>query len=123
MEYLLIGLGGFLGANARYLTATWMAELLGSQLPYGTFVANISGSFFLGFVLAVLQNHGLLDSAYRLFFAIGFLGAYTTFSTYIYESLQLLQQGVILSSLAYLLGSIVIGLLAACVGLLLGRFV
>ena len=121
MQYLLVGLGGFFGANARFLVAGWAARLLGANFPYGTFLANISGSFLLGVTLAVLHDRALLASPQRHFFVVGFLGAYTTFSTFTYESMQLFQNGSLLLGALNIVGSVVLGLLAVVCGLWLGR--
>ncbi len=121
MKYLLIGLGGFLGANARALVAEWAARRFGTAFPYGTFIANISGSFLLGVVMVVLTHRDLLQSHQRFFFAVGFLGAYTTFSTYTYEALGLLQDGNFLLAFVKLFGSVAIGLLGVFLGVALGR--
>ncbi len=121
MQYLLIGLGGFLGANARFLVSSWAARLLGANFPYGTFIANISGSFLLGIAIAILHDRALLESPQRHFVVAGFLGAYTTFSTFTYESMQLFQQGTVLFGLLNVLGSVAVGLLAVYCGVLLGR--
>ena len=120
MQYLLIGLGGFLGANARFLVSSWAARLLGANFPYGTFIANISGSFLLGIAIAILHDRALLESPQRYFFVAGFLGAYTTFSTFTYESMQLFQQGAVLFGLLNVMGSVAVGLLAVFCGILLG---
>ena len=121
MKYMWIGLGGFLGANARALLADWAAQRLGLAFPYGTFIANISGSFLLGVLMVVLSHYALPDSPYRLFFAVGFLGAYTTFSTYTYEAFGLLQAGQVGLACLTLFGSVVLGLLGVGLGIILGR--
>lgn len=121
MKYVWIGVGGFLGANARALLADWAVQRFGPTFPYGTFIANISGSFLLGVVMVALSHHGLLRSPYRLFFAVGFLGAYTTFSTYIYEALGLLQAGNFVLAGLKLFGSVALGLLGVGLGIVLAR--
>ncbi len=121
MQYLLIGLGGFFGANARFLVSSWAARLLGANFPYGTFLANISGSFLLGVTLAVLHDRALLETPQRHFFVVGFLGAYTTFSTFAYESMQLFQNGNVLLGVLNIVGSLMVGLLAVLGGFWLGR--
>ena len=121
MQYLLIGLGGFFGANARFLVSSWAARLLGVSFPYGTFIANISGSLLLGVTIAILHDRGLLASPQRHFFVVGFLGAYTTFSTFAYESMQLFQNGAVLLGVLNIVGSVLVGLLAVGCGFWLGR--
>lgn len=121
VQYLLIGLGGFLGANARFLVSSWAARLLGTSFPYGTFLANISGSMLMGVTLAVLHDRALLASPQRHFFVIGFLGAYTTFSTFSYESMQLFQNGTVLLGVLNIVSSVVVGLLAVVCGFWIGR--
>lgn len=121
VQYLLIGLGGFIGANARFLVSSWAARLLGANFPYGTFLANISGSFLLGVTIAILHDRALLASPQRHFFVVGFLGAYTTFSTFAYESMQLFQNGSVLLGLLNIVGSVMVGLLAVVCGFWLGR--
>jgi CrcB protein len=123
MEYLVVGLGGFLGANARYVVASWVVQRFGALFPYGTFIINMSGSFILAFFLAYLQDRTFIHPHYRLFFAVGFLGAYTTFSTFTYESLRLLQEGNLLLGLINVLGSASVGLLGAFLGFVLGGLV
>ena len=120
MEYLLISLGGMLGANARYLVAGWVTQWLGLAFPWGTFLVNLSGSFVLGLFLAYMSRFPASDCP-RLFFAVGFLGAYTTFSTFSFESIQLLQNGRFMIALSYVVGSAVLGLLGAWFGFSLGK--
>ena len=123
MDYLLIGLGGFLGANARYLVASWTAQLWRGQFPLGTFLANISGSCLLGVLMGLLQDQPAQVPHYRLFFAIGFLGAYTTFSTFSFETLRLLQDGFFFYAVLNIGGSIGIGLVGVFLGFLLGSMI
>jgi CrcB protein len=120
VQYLIIGLGGFLGANARYLVAGWATRRFGVTFPYGTFIINISGSFLLGLLMAFLSGRTSFHPHYLLFFAVGFLGAYTTFSTFSYESLRLIQDGNLVFALIYVLGSTTIGLLGVFLGFRLG---
>lgn len=119
-EMLWIGVGGFAGANARYLLGTWIAERLGAGFPYGTFVINITGSFALGLLVALIEGHGL-SPVVRLSLAIGFLGAYTTFSTFTFETLRLIENGNALLAVTNAVGSLGVGLLAGLLGILLGR--
>lgn len=121
MTYLIIGIGGFLGANARYLLGGWIAERYGTSFPYGTMVINVSGSFVIGFFLVLISDRFLIHPNWRLFFAIGFLGAYTTFSTFSFETFALIQQRSFFLAVANMAGSVVLGQLAVVAGMILAR--
>ncbi len=123
MEILLVGAGGFLGANCRYLLVSALAARLGASFPYGTLITNVSGSFAIGALLTVLLHHVTLDPAWRLLLVVGFLGGYTTFSSYSFEALALAEQGQWLRSLAYVLGSNALSLAACFLGIALARAV
>jgi CrcB protein len=117
---LLVGLGGFLGANARYLLGLWVATRYGTTFPLATFIANVTGSFVLGLIMGLLDVHMLAPAA-RLSLGIGFVGAYTTFSTFTYETLRLIESGSLLLASLNVVGSVAVGMLAAIVGLAAGR--
>jgi CrcB protein len=121
VRYLLVGLGGFLGANARYLIGGWVAERFGTTFPYSTLVINVTGSLLLGFFLTLTTERFVADPGWRLFFAIGFLGAYTTFSTFSFESVALLQERAWWLALANVFGSTLLGLAAVLLGIALAR--
>ncbi len=116
MSYLWVGAGGFLGAVARYAVGGWMTRRLGLAFPYGTFVINISGCFLLGLLLAVLDARTTLPSSLRLLGPVGFVGAYTTFSTFEYETLRTTQEGHGGLAMLYVLLSVVLGYAAAWAG-------
>jgi CrcB protein len=116
---LLIGLGGVLGANTRYLISNWAAERYGTTFPFGTFLINVSGSVLLGLVVGVLGNRSGDGQAAQLLLVTGFLGAYTTFSTFTFESLALLRLGRVRGALINALGSTALGVGGAAAGLLL----
>ncbi|HPN53760.1 MAG TPA: fluoride efflux transporter CrcB [Anaerolineaceae bacterium] len=118
---MLISAGAIFGANARFWIADWAAQKWGTSFPIGTLLINISGSFVLGFFLTLITNRVTLDPGWRLFIAVGFLGAYTTFSTYTYESLSLIQQGQWVSGLLNLFGSSLAGALAVTLGIALAK--
>ncbi|MGB9692832.1 MAG: fluoride efflux transporter CrcB [Candidatus Sumerlaeaceae bacterium] len=122
MPYFLVGLGGFLGANARFVFASWMNQLFGPIFPYGTFWVNITGSFVLGFLLPILQA-GLVPHSRPMIFliCIGFIGSYTTFSTFEYETHSLFNEGSWLLGLMNIFGSLFAGLIAVHVGIGLTR--
>lgn len=120
---LLVALGGGIGSVTRYLVSGWFASRFGPGFPYGTAVINVTGSFIIGFFLAFAQERASLSPYWRLFFGVGFVGGYTTFSTFEYESIRLLQDGEMLLGGVYLLGSVIAGGIAAIVGIALGRWV
>ncbi len=122
-DLILVGSGGFAGANARYWLARWIADRYGTAFPYGTLVINVSGSLVIGFLITYLNARLSLSPNYRLIFTTGFIGAYTTFSTYTYESLTLMQDGLWARAAAYLIGSVALGMAAVTVGMLIGRSV
>ena len=119
---LLVAAGGAIGAAARYLAGVWIVARLGTSFPWGTFFVNITGSFLIGIVL-VLVVGGTLPAEARLFFAVGILGGYTTFSSFSYETLQLLAGGgnVVGPVLLNTLGQLLAGLLAVYLGVVVGR--
>ena len=121
MPLILIGLGGSAGAVARYLVDGIVADRTGGTFPWGTLVVNASGSFVLGLLFALTADRAILPAEIRGPVLIGFLGAYTTFSTYMLESWRLAESGAIVLALANLAGSPIVGLVAVVIGLTLGR--
>ncbi len=112
-----------LGANLRFIVGNWAADRFGAEFPYGTFIINVTGAFAIGIVLSYIGERVGVDPLWRLFFATGFLGGYTTFSTYAWETLSLVQSGNWLPALAYVFGSNVIGFVGVWLGSILGRAV
>jgi CrcB protein len=121
MPLFLIGLGGFAGAVARYLVDGFVADRTGGGFPWGTLVINVTGSFVLGLLFAMSQERAILPAEIRGPLMIGFLGAYTTFSTFMLESWRLVEAGDWALVAANLGGSVVLGLVAVVAGLTLGR--
>ena len=120
MTYVAISVGAILGANARYLVGGWVADRLGSAFPYGTLVINVSGSLLIGFVLT-LATERLMAPWFRPALAIGFLGAYTTFSTFSYETLALIQDGALPSAAVNVAASVGAAIVGVYVGTVLAR--
>ena len=117
---LLVAVGGALGAVARYLVATAFAHRLGVQWPWGTLFINLSGCLLISLFLGA-GSERMADSNLRYLLPIGFVGAYTTFSTYEYETMRLFQLGRGTGALAYVAASNLLGFAAVCVGAWLGR--
>ncbi|WLD92780.1 fluoride efflux transporter CrcB [Alkalihalobacillus sp. AL-G] len=115
MMISMIGLGGAMGAAARYSIGLVMKKFTIGSFPYGTWIVNIVGSLLLG-AFANVYGSGELKTSTWSFIGIGFCGAFTTFSTFSYETLQLLQEKKYRTTIIYVLSSLVIGLLAAAVG-------
>jgi CrcB protein len=118
---LAISLGGILGANTRYFVTLFLAERFGTAFPYGTLLINVTGSLIIGFFLTLISERLTVDPLWRLFFATGFLGAYTTFSSYTFEAAQLIRDGVYGLALLYLFGSVVAGMVGVFAGILLAE--
>jgi fluoride exporter len=117
---LLVAAGGALGAVARYVVATAFAQRLGVQWPWGTLFINLSGCLLISLFLGA-GSERMADSNLRYLLPIGFVGAYTTFSTYEYETMRLFQLGRGTGALAYVAASNVLGFAAVYVGAWLGR--
>ena len=114
---LAVAAGGSLGAVARYLITLATARLMGLGFPYGTFIINISGSFILGYFAAAYAHREKISHPAYLAVAVGFVGAYTTFSTWMYDSEALMKNSEYLKASANILGSIAVGLLAVRLGI------
>ncbi|MDR7415170.1 MAG: fluoride efflux transporter CrcB [Armatimonadota bacterium] len=121
MRYVLVLFGGALGALARYVVDGWVVSRLDTGFPFGTLVVNLSGSFLLGVLSVVTVERLLLPGEWRVLLGIGFLGAYTTFSTWQYETFRLLEAGQWGAGLVNLFGSAVAGFAALVLGVLVGR--
>lgn len=121
-QMLLVGAGGFLGAVARFAVSRTVNGILGTAFPWGTFLINVSGSFLLAFV-ATLAAERLIPypDVWRLSIAIGFVGAYTTFSTFEYETNTLLEDGSWLPAFANVAGSVIAGFIALKLGIALAK--
>ena len=121
MHLVLIGLGGFAGALARYAVDGWVTDLAHGSFPWGTLAVNVSGSLLIGLLFGAMVERGLISADLRGPLMIGFVGAYTTFSTYMLESWRLLEGGAWLLAGANLAGSVLLGTAGVIIGLAIGR--
>jgi fluoride exporter len=121
MDYLWVGLGGMVGANVRFILGRAIADRAGTTFPYGTFTINVTGSLLIGIIMTLLTERWIADPAWRLVLIVGFLGGYTTFSSYTFEAINLFQQGQAARGLSYILGSNALGLFACYLGIIIAR--
>ena len=116
---LLVFLGGGLGAVSRYLVTTFIGHQVGGNFPFGTFTANIIGSFLMGFAMFCFLNRGMaVPEHIRLLLLVGFLGGFTTFSSFSMETVSLIQNQHILSSIMNVAGNVCLGIGAVLAGML-----
>ena len=120
-KYLLIAVGGGLGSMARYWVGATVGGRMGVRFPYGTLVVNLTACLVIGFTLTWLGEHMEMDPAWRFLVPVGFIGAYSTFSTYEWETLQTLRSGAFAMAALYAGGSLVLGLAATWLGAVLAE--
>lgn len=122
MRVVIVAVGGSLGALARYFLQGWILDRTGPSV-IALFVINVSGAFALGLILTLAEERNLIGPEVRLLLTTGFLSAYTTFSSWIFESVQLIQVGNIARAAVNLVGSIAAGLIAVYLGIVVARLV
>ncbi len=115
-KYLLIAAGGALGSLARYWVGSAVSDRMGIRFPYGTLLVNITACVIIGFSITYLGRRADLSLAWRYLIPVGFVGAYSTFSTYEWETLSTLRSGAFFLAALYALGSLVLGLIAVWCG-------
>jgi fluoride exporter len=120
LKYLMVGVGGCLGSILRFWLGSYIGNKMGTRFPYGTFVINITGSFLIGLVFALLTVRTQWSPNWRYLIPIGFIGGYTTFSSFEYETLRTMQDGQIGLGLLYVAASVVVGFVAVWGGMIAG---
>lgn len=118
---LWIGLGGFIGANGRYWLGSLINRWLGTGFPWATGLVNISGAFLIGLIATLFADRVVENEALRLFLIVGVLGGYTTFSSYTFEAVTMMQEDRWGAALFYLIASNVIGILGCVAGVMVAR--
>ncbi len=121
LHFLIVALGGALGASGRHLTGLISLKILGAAFPYGTLSVNILGSFLMGVLIAFLVKKTGFSHEWRLFLATGFLGGFTTFSAFSLDAISLWEKGAYQSAFLYVVASVIFSLLALYGGLMLVR--
>lgn len=120
-KYLFIAIGGALGSLARFLVGTSVSNRLGTRFPFGTLTINISACLIIGLSLEILNRHTNVNPAFRYLIPIGFIGAYSTFSTFEWEIFSNLNSGAFWIAILYVTTSLVFGLIAVALGAALGK--
>jgi CrcB protein len=121
MSLIGIMLGGAFGAVMRYVVANWVYAWLGRDFPYGTLSVNIIGSFLMGLLTIIILQKSALDPAIKLGVMVGFLGAFTTFSTFSIDTLNLLEKGDVILATVNVFTSVISCIVAVWLGMLLGK--
>jgi fluoride exporter len=121
IKYLMVGIGGFLGSVLRFWLGSFIGGRLGARFPYGTFVINVTGSFLVGMTVTVLATKAHWSPNWRYLIPIGFIGGYTTFSTFEFETLRLAQDGQMLMAILNVTLSVVVGFVGVWAGAVAGR--
>jgi len=113
---IVVGLGGFIGASARYLLGGFVYKWVPATFPWATFLINVTGCFGIGFLAVLAEERMTLAPGGRLFLMVGVLGGYTTFSTFGYETIALVREGSLASAALNVVGQVVLGLVAVWAG-------
>lgn len=122
MRVMIVAIGGSLGALARYLLQGWILDRTGPSIV-ALFIVNVSGAFALGLILTLAEERNLIGPDIRLLLTTGFLSAYTTFSSWMFESIQLIQVGNLARAAVNVVGSVIAGLIAVYLGIVVARLV
>ena len=121
-DFVVVSVGAIFGANARYIISRFAAKMLGPVFPYGTLFINVVGSIIVGFFMIWATERVLLDPRWRLLIVVGFCGAFTTFSSYAFETMAYFEQGQWTLMLGNILANNVLCLLGALAGMAMARF-
>jgi len=121
IRYLLVVIGGGTGALARYVAASAIMTRFGGKFPLGTLVINVTGSFLIGFLMTILTERFKLDPNWRLLLVVGFLGGYTTFSSFEWETYSSVREGGLWTGMLNVVSSVMLGYVAVTLGSMLAR--
>ncbi len=121
IEYLMVAMGGAIGSVLRYWVSGGVADRLGTRFPYGTFAVNCTGSFLIGLIITLISQRANVNPNWRYLIGVGFIGGYTTFSAFAYETFQSMQDGKMLVASLNVLLSVAVGLLCIWLGVAAAR--
>jgi CrcB protein len=121
MKYVMVGIGGGIGSVLRFWVSSYLGGRIGTRFPFGTFAVNITGSFLIGLIVTVLASKADWDPNWRYLIPIGFIGGYTTFSAFEYETLRSVQDGRIVAASLNVILSVTLGFAAVWLGVIAGR--
>jgi fluoride exporter len=122
-KFLIVALGGAIGSVLRFWAGGFVSGRMGTRFPYGTFVINITASFLIGFIMTVLAERTHLSPSWRYLLVAGFLGGYSTFSTFEYETFRAFEDGEVLITALNIALSVGVGFIAVWIGAITGRTV
>ncbi len=120
---LLVGSGGFIGSVMRFLVQYYMEKNISTTFPWGTMIANITGSFFIGIIFALAEKGNLLNAEWRIFLAVGVCGGFTTFSSFAYNNFTMIKENSIIPLLLNIGGNLFIGIMAVYIGIVFIRLI
>jgi CrcB protein len=123
IKYWMVGIGGFLGSVLRFWVGSLIGGRFGARFPFGTFVINVTGSFLAGMVVTVLATKAHWNANWRYLIPIGFIGGYTTFSTFEFETMRLVQNGQMLMATLNVTLSVAVGFVGVWAGMVAGRVI
>jgi fluoride exporter len=121
MKYLMVAMGGAVGSMLRFWVGGNVADRLGTRFPYGTFAVNCTGSFLIGLVITLIAQRASVNPNWRYLIGVGFIGGYTTFSAFEYETFQSMQDGKMLIASLNVIASVAIGLICVWLGVAAAR--
>ncbi|MDF2634680.1 MAG: CrcB-like protein [Pelosinus sp.] len=121
LKLLAVAVGGSIGATTRYLVSTWAAERFGTGFPYGTLVVNVVGCFIIGFFMVATTEKFIINPYWRLIVTVGFIGGLTTFSSFSYETFQLMEDSSLTLAMYNILSNLVFGFFATWLGMVTAR--
>jgi CrcB protein len=120
-KYLMVAIGGALGSVLRFWVGDYVSNRMGTRFPYGTFIINVTASFLVGLILTLLAERAHWSPNWRYFIPIGFIGGYSTFSTFEYETFRTFQDGEVLMAGLNIVLSVIVGFVSVWLGVITGR--